>query len=136
MTTMNDVVRNELYRQWRKLILIPSESMCSPAASRMLSSPFSSIYAEGQPEPPLMHDPRESADDPVRFESWQTRLADGRFYKGCLNADIVELTAKEHIARAFTPAAADFPIGDVMVNVQPLSGAAAKLMTAVILVGE
>jgi len=40
----------EAERQFRKLILIPSESTSPAAVREALSSPFQNIYAEGYPE--------------------------------------------------------------------------------------
>jgi len=121
------VCRAERTRQWRKLIMIPSESICHPAVAAVVGGCLSNIYAEGLPNPILCHDPQASAADVQRFDSWQTRLADHRFYKGTLNANRAELIARENIAGLF--AALDgSPCADAIhVNVQPLSGAAANL---------
>jgi len=120
------VIEAETRRQWQKLVLIPSESICHPDAAAVLATPFSNIYAEGRPEPPLMHDPREAAPDPARFESWQTRLADGRYYRGCLNANRIELMAQERVARVFAALDGSPPPCGIRVCVQALSGAPAN----------
>ncbi len=121
------LVDAERRRQWETLVLIPSESICHPDAAAMLASPLSNIYAEGQPAPPLMHDPRQAASDAARFASWQTRLADGRYYRGCVNANRAELLAHKFIAEAYA-ALKDSPAPeDIHVCVQALSGAPANI---------
>jgi len=128
--TKSDIVRicaAERERQWRRLIMIPSESICHPAAAAVLAVELGHIYAEGLPQPILCHDPRETASDEARFQGWQTRLSDRRFYKGTVNANRVELVAHKRIAEVF--GALDGSPGEagIYVNVQPLSGAAANL---------
>ena len=123
---VHEVIEAETRRQWQKLVLIPSESICHPDAAEVLTSPFSNIYAEGRPEPPLMHDSREGASDPARFESWQTRLADGRYYRGCLNANRIELMAQEYVAGVFAALDGSPAADDIRVCVQALSGAPAN----------
>jgi len=122
-----EVCRAERERQWRKLIMIPSESICHPAAADVLSCDLGNIYAEGKPQPILCHDPEDSAFDPARFESWRTRLSDKRFYKGTVGADRVELIAHECISKVFASLAGSPDVCDIHVNVQALSGAAANL---------
>ena len=95
------VVAAERARQWRDIILIPSESICHPESAGVLSCEFTNVYAEGQADPPLLPDPTASALDPDRFRSWHTRLADGRFYRGCRNADVAELLARRYVAELF-----------------------------------
>ncbi|MBN1673259.1 MAG: serine hydroxymethyltransferase [Kiritimatiellae bacterium] len=126
MSNIQELIADEADRQWRNLIMIPSESICNPAAAEVLASPFTNIYAEGRPEPALLPDPRASSADADRFRAWQTRLADGRFYKGCVNADIAELAAQDCIARVFGSLPGGPPAERLFVNVQPLSGAAAN----------
>ena len=41
------IIGLESDRQARKLILIPSESICPPAVRQALASPFTNIYAGG-----------------------------------------------------------------------------------------
>jgi len=116
----------ERERQQRSLILIPSESMCVPPAAEIVGSEFGRIYAEGYPQPILDHVPRHSASDRARFGSWQRRLSDRRFYKGCVNADMIELLAHRYIAEAFAALEDSLPADQIFVNVQALSGAAAN----------
>src|SRR5208337_3975177 len=120
--TKSDILRiaeAERERQWRRLIMIPSESICHPAAAEVLNGELGSIYAEGLPQPALCHDPREVASDEARFQAWQTRLADRRFYKGTINANRVELIAHRAIAHVFAALPGSPPAAEIHVNVQP-----------------
>ena len=117
----------ERERQCSQLVMIPSESICHPRAAEVLAGELGNIYAEGLPQPILCHDPRETAGDEARFGSWQTRLADRRYYKGTVNANRVELLAQHAIAQVFGRLEGSPCAGDIHVNVQPLSGAAANL---------
>ncbi len=127
--TRSDILRiadAERARQWRRLIMIPSESICHPAAAEVLNGELGYIYAEGLPQPPLCHDPRDVAADETLFQAWQTRLADRRYYKGTVNANRVELIAHRAIARVFAALDGSPSAEEIHVNVQPLSGAAAN----------
>lgn len=121
-----DLCEREARRQEDNLILIPSESQCIAPAAEPLSGAFGNIYAEGYPQPILDHVPRDSAADAARFVSWQTRLSDRRFYKGCLNADRVELLAHRYVAQALARLEGSPDAEAIHVNVQALSGAAAN----------
>ncbi len=123
---VQEILEAERLRQWEKLILIPSESICHPKVAPMLASPFVSVYAEGQPAPPLMHDARQAVSDRKRFASWQTRLADGRYYRGCVNANRIELTAHRFVAEVFSALEGSPDPDDIYVCVQALSGAPAN----------
>ncbi len=123
---VEQVRQREAERQRRSIILIPSESMCIPPAAAMTGSEFGHIYAEGYPQPTLDHVPRDSAADAARFGSWQRRLSDRRFYKGCANVDRVELLAHRFVAEAFAQLEGNPPADGIHVNVQALSGAAAN----------
>ena len=118
--------RREAERQARSLILIPSESLCIPPAAAMVGSEFGHIYAEGYPQPILDPVPRDSAADASRFTGWQRRLSDRRFYKGCVNVDMVELLAHRYCAEAFAALDGSPPAEEMFINVQALSGAAAN----------
>ena len=120
------IAEAERARQWRRLIMIPSESICHPAAAEVLNGELGSIYAEGLPQPVLCHDPRGAADDEALFQAWQTRLSDRRYYKGTVNANRVELIAHRAIAQVFAMLDGSPPAEEIHVNVQPLSGAAAN----------
>jgi glycine hydroxymethyltransferase len=121
------ICQDERERQWRKLIMIPSESICHPEAAAIVACELGSIYAEGLPQPILSHDAREAAADEARFWSWQARLADRRYYKGTLHANRAELVAQRLIALAFARLEGSPAAADIHVNPQPLSGAAANL---------
>jgi glycine hydroxymethyltransferase len=121
------VAAAERRRQARQLIMIASESVCHPEAAAVLKDEFGHIYAEGLPQPILCHDPRDSALDADRFESWQTRLADRRFYKGTVGANRIELLANKFVAEAFAALEGSPTACEIFVNVQALSGAAANL---------
>ncbi|MDP6438018.1 MAG: serine hydroxymethyltransferase, partial [Candidatus Brocadiia bacterium] len=126
----SDIVRicaAEQERQWQRLVMIPSETICHPAAAAVLGGALGHIYAEGLPKPILCHDPRPSACDEARFQSWRTRLSDRRFYKGTVNADRVELVAHKRIAEVFAALEGSPSEAEIYVNVQALSGAAANL---------
>ena len=88
---MAEICETERERQWRQLIMIPSESMCHPAAAEVLSSELGNVYAEGLPQAVLCPNSREAALDEARFQSWQVRLSDRRFYKGTVGANRAEL---------------------------------------------
>jgi len=117
----------EARRQWRNLILIPSESICLPEARAVLASTFTHVYAEGRPDIPLCHDPRGCASQAETLHAWRRRLADGRYYKGCGEADVIELLATRFIAEAWSALKGSPPAQDIAVVVQALSGAAANL---------
>ena len=122
-----EVCRAERRRQWDRLIMIPSESICHPGAAEILSCDLGNIYAEGKAQPILSHDARDAAFDGARLASWRTRLSDKRFYKGTVGADRVELIAHRCIAEVFASLPASPDARDIHVNVQALSGAAANL---------
>ncbi len=118
---------DERERQWGKLVMIPSESICHPAAAAVLAGEMGHVYAEGLPGPILCHEPREAAADDALFQAWQTRLSDRRFYKGTINANRVELIAQARIADVFAKLAGSPKSDDIYVNVQALSGTVANL---------
>ncbi|NLW50525.1 MAG: glycine cleavage system aminomethyltransferase GcvT [Candidatus Brocadiaceae bacterium] len=126
-SAVNSVCDAERHRQWRTLVMIPSESICHPQSAAPLAGELGNIYAEGLPQPLLSHDARQAAYDVPRFASWRTRLSDKRFYKGTENADRVELIAHDGIARAFGRLEGSPEPDEIYVNVQALSGAAANL---------
>ena len=121
---IHELIAFEGDRQERKIVLIPSESICPPAVLEALGSPFSNIYAEGYP-PRLMEGAIEAE---IRDYEWQLvnyrRYADRRFYKGCDYAHEVEALAKRRIAECFETAAV--PAKYIHANVQALSGSAAN----------
>jgi glycine cleavage system T protein len=121
---VSELIRMEEVRQRRKIILIPSESICPGPVREALASPFTNIYAEGYP-PRLMEG---ASEEEIGDLEWQLinyrRYADRRFYKGCEYVHEVESLAKQRAAECF--ANAGCPSEAIHVNVQPLSGSAAN----------
>ena len=114
----------EAERQYRKLILIPSESQAPMAVREALSSAFQNIYAEGYPREEtraMIED--EILDFPARLAHFR-RYADKRYYKGVEYADTIEELARRRCAELFANEMVD--ADDIYVNVQPLSGAPAN----------
>jgi glycine hydroxymethyltransferase len=119
-----ELTQLEAERQYRKLILIPSESQAPMAVREALSSAFQNIYAEGYPrEETRMMSENEIMDFPARLVNFR-RYADKRYYKGVEYADTIEELARRRCAEIF---ANDLvPADDIYVNVQALSGAPAN----------
>ncbi len=119
-----ELTQLEAERQFRKLILIPSESQAPMAVREALSSAFQNIYAEGYPrEETRTMTEQEILDYPARLVNFR-RYADKRYYKGVEYADTIEELARRRCAELF----ANDLVGadDIYVNVQPLSGAPAN----------
>jgi glycine hydroxymethyltransferase len=114
----------ESERQYRKLILIPSESAAPIAVREALSSAFQNLYAEGYPDEETRRmNEDEILNYPARLAHYR-RYADPRYYKGVEYADVVEALARRRCAELF--ATPTFPADRLFVNVQPLSGAPAN----------
>ena len=114
----------EAERQFRKLILIPSESTAPASVRESLGSVFQNLYAEGYPD----EDTRwmredEILDFPARLSTYR-RYADPRYYKGVEYADVIESLARRRCAELF--ATPNFSADQIYANVQPLSGAPAN----------
>jgi glycine hydroxymethyltransferase len=121
---LSDLVSWEENRQQRKLILIPSESICPRSVREALASPFTNLYAEGYP-PRFMDGATEAEIRDVELPLIHyRRYADRRFYKGTEYVHFVESLAKTRVARCF--ATPQCPAEFIYANVQPLSGAAAN----------
>jgi len=119
-----DLTQLEAERQYRKLILIPSESTAPMAVREALMSAFQNIYAEGYPsEESRWMSEEEILDHPMRLADYR-RNGDPRYYKGVEYADTVEALARKRAAQAF--AANGFTADDIYVNVQALSGGPAN----------
>jgi glycine hydroxymethyltransferase len=133
---VHELSQIEAERQYRKLILIPSESTAPQAVRESLSSTFQNLYAEGYPDEEMRWLNEEAIlDYPARLAHYR-RYADPRYYKGVEYADVVESLARRRCAELFaTPA---FPADRLFVNVQPLSGAPANnaVYTALINPGD
>lgn len=114
----------EAERQYRRLILIPSESTAPRSVREALGSAFTNIYAEGYP-PALT---RLMTEDEITDYEAQLgryrRYSDPRYYKGVEYVDIIEALARRRCAELF--AANGVAADDIFVNVQPLSGAPAN----------
>ena len=114
----------EKERQFRKLILIPSESTAPAAVRESLGSVFQNIYAEGYPDEEMrLMNETEILDYPARL-TYYRRNADPRYYKGVEYADLVESLARRRCAEVF--ATEKFGPDQIFVNVQALSGAPAN----------
>jgi glycine hydroxymethyltransferase len=119
-----ELTQIESERQYRKLILIPSESAAPLAVREALSCAFQNIYAEGYPdeETRFMKEP-EILDYTARLNHFR-RYADPRYYKGVEYADILEALARRRCAELF--AANGVSADQIYVNVQALSGGPAN----------
>jgi glycine hydroxymethyltransferase len=119
-----ELTQLEAERQYRKLILIPSESTAPMAVRETLASAFQNIYAEGYPdEESRWMTEEEVLDYPARLAHYR-RNSDPRYYKGVEYADVVEALARRRAAEAF--AANGYTADQIYVNVQALSGAPAN----------
>lgn len=114
----------EAERQFRKLILIPSESSTPVSVREALGSSFHNIYAEGYPEELSRWLREDEILDYVGRLNYYRRYSDQRYYQGVEYANIVESLARRRCAELF--ATADITAEDIYVNVQPLSGAPAN----------
>ena len=111
-------------RQFRRLILIPSESSAPLAVRQALASPFQNIYAEGYPDEATRRmTESEVLDYPLRLGEYR-RNSDPRYYKGVEYADVVEALSRRRCAEAF--ATNGVKADDLYVNLQALSGAPAN----------
>ena len=121
---LHELTQIEAERQYRKLILIPSESTSPMAVREALASAFHNIYAEGYPP----EDSRWLTEDQIfdydnRLAEYR-RYSDPRYYKGVEYADTVEALARRRCAETF--AANGLTADDLYVNVQALSGGPAN----------
>ena len=119
-----ELTQIEAERQYRKLILIASESAAPQAVREALGTTFQNLYAEGYPddESRLMSE-AEILDYDARLAHFR-RYSDPRYYKGVEYADVAEALARRRCAELF--AANGFSPDQVFVNVQALSGAPAN----------
>ena len=119
-----ELTQLEAERQYRRLILIPSESTSPIAVRQILASAFHNIYAEGYPDEETRGlNEQEILDLETRLAEYR-RYGDPRYYKGVEYVDVVEALARRRCAEAF--AANDLTADDLYVNVQPLSGGPAN----------
>jgi glycine hydroxymethyltransferase len=121
---LHEVTQIEAERQYRKLILIPSESAAPMAVREALSSAFQNVYAEGYPpEETRVMTEEQILDHALRLAEYR-RYSDPRYYKGVEYADTVEALARRRCAEIF--AANGTAPEDIYVNLQALSGAPAN----------
>lgn len=131
-----ELTQLEAERQFRKLILIPSESTAPIAVRESLGSAFQNLYAEGYPDEDTRSMTEEQILNYAERLAHYRRYADPRYYKGVEYADAIEALARRRCAELFaTPAV---PAERIFVNVQPLSGAPANnaVYTALINPGD
>ncbi|MAT43152.1 MAG: glycine cleavage system protein T [Anaerolineaceae bacterium] len=121
---VDELIQIEAERQYRKLILIPSESTAPIAVREALGSVFQNIYAEGYPDERTRQMREDEILDYDEQLAHYRRYADPRYYKGVEYADVIESLARRRCAEAF--AANGLTPDDLYVNVQPLSGAPAN----------
>lgn len=119
-----ELTQLEAERQYRKLILIPSESQAPLAVREAMASAFQNIYAEGYPdEDTRWMSEEEILSYPERLAHYR-RYSDPRYYKGVEYADVVESLARRRCSEAF--AANGVKADQVYVNIQALSGGPAN----------
>ncbi len=121
---IHELICREEERQTRKIILIPSESLCPLPVRQALGSVFTSIYAEGYPPKSMTLDTEERIEDISHQLAYYRRYGDRRFYKGCDYVHFLETLTQRRIADCF--ANRRVGAGDIFVNVQPLAGAPAN----------
>jgi glycine hydroxymethyltransferase len=98
---IHELTQIEAERQFRKLILIPSESAAPLAVREALSSAFQNVYAEGYP-PVAMRTMQEEdiLDYAARLAEYR-RYSDPRYYKGVEYANEIEALARRRCAQVF-----------------------------------
>ena len=116
----------EAERQYRKLILIPSESTSPMAVREALSTAFHNIYAEGYPSEHTRWQTEDEIFDYDNRLAEDRRYSDPRYYKGVEYANVVEALARRRCAEAFAATAEGVEADDIYVNVQALSGGPAN----------
>jgi glycine hydroxymethyltransferase len=119
-----ELTQLEQERQYRHLILIPSESSAPLSVRQALGSAFQNVYAEGYPDEATRWMSEPQILDYDERLAYYRRYSDPRYYKGVEYADVVEALARRRCAEAF--ATNGLTADDIYVNVQPLSGAPAN----------
>jgi len=125
------IIKFEEERQDKKLILIPSESICPRAIRKVLGSVFTNLYAEGYPPLRMTRNEEKLLRDFKYQLAYYRRHSDRRFYKGGDYVNFVEALAQRRAAECFATdkdpnASIKISADQIFVNVQPLSGAAAN----------
>ena len=114
----------EAERQYRRIILIPSESSAPLAVREALSSAFQNVYAEGYPpEYTRTLSEAEILNAETMLGNYR-RYSDPRYYKGVEYVDMVEALARRRCAEVF--AANGISADEIFVNLQALSGGPAN----------
>ncbi len=111
-------------RQDATIILVASESASPQAVREAMSSNFGNIYAEGYPREASRRQTEEEILDIDAELAHYYRYGDPRYYKGVEYADILEALTRRRAAELF--AANGISPDDLLINVQPLSGAPAN----------
>lgn len=119
-----DLINFEAERQYRKLIMIPSESTAPFAVREALGSVFQNLYAEGYPDEASRFMTEAEILNYTERLTYYRRYADPRYYKGVEYVDVIEALARRRCAEVFSTS--KFGPERVFVNVQPLSGAPAN----------
>jgi len=119
-----ELAQIEAERQYRKLILIASESSAPLAVREALSTAFHNLYAEGYPDDETRFMGEADILDYEQRLAHYRRYGDPRYYKGVEYADQIEALARRRCAEAF--ATPTIPADKIYVNVQALSGAPAN----------
>ncbi|MFQ5616422.1 MAG: serine hydroxymethyltransferase, partial [Anaerolineales bacterium] len=121
---VHQLIQYEAERQYRRLILIASESTAPQAVREALAGAFHNVYAEGYPpETTRWMSEEKIFDYDARLGAYR-RYSDPRYYKGVEYADIVEALARRRCAELF--AANGLTADDLFINVQALSGGPAN----------
>ncbi|MCJ7622294.1 MAG: serine hydroxymethyltransferase, partial [Anaerolineaceae bacterium] len=121
---VDELIQIETERQFRKLIMIPSESTAPLAVREAMGSIFQNIYAEGYPDVDTHKMSEEEILDYTLRLAHYRRYSDPRYYKGVEYADFIESLARRRATEAF--ATSEVPADELYANVQPLSGAPAN----------
>lgn len=121
---LHELIQLEAERQYRKLILIPSESTAPFAVREALGSIFQNLYAEGYPDEETRWMSEAEILDYAARLTYYRRYSDPRYYKGVEYADILEALARRRLIELF--ATNGISPDQIFANVQPLSGAPAN----------
>lgn len=122
---IDKLISLEEERQVRRLIMIPSESLCHPVVRRTMDSVYGNLYAEGYPSSLITtYDEKKLSDFNEQLMIYR-RYADRRFYKGTDYINMVESICRRRAADAFANERVSSE--GIFANVQALSGAAANL---------
>jgi len=121
---LHHLTQLEAERQYRRIILIPSESSASHAVREALASAYQNVYAEGYPSENTRQLTEEEILDAERMLGDYRRYSDPRYYKGVEYVDMVEALARRRCAELF--AHNGVSPDEIYVNLQALSGGPAN----------